>query len=180
MHSKSENQTAAGAISSEVPEASPAGRGPIHSDFRRLQGRTLQRLFIHALDADGIIDLTKGDIELMLDNGGTFRISYDSDGLELFSGWADHPPYSSLAEWIAERRELGVVVRVELPESDLRRALYGSTIERVEMESDTNTGQGPTQLRLVTEHVTIDIGERAAVCSIAFDVNGQSEVPISS
>src|SRR5262245_21310317 len=106
-------------------------------DFASLKGRIIQRLWVLALDRNGVLDLGSGDVQILLDDGTEVAVAFDYDrGLVLARRKATLPPYETLSGWFELRESCGVIVRVELPESNLRRALYGATINEIVVEND--------------------------------------------
>jgi hypothetical protein len=139
-------------------------------DFGMLTGRRIQRLRVLALDENGHFEFRKGDVELLLDDGTEVAVTFDYDrGLVLSRGRAFFPPYVTLSDWFDLQKTCGVIVRAELPESNMQRALYGTPIEEVSVENDPNFPDTPIRLRFVAGEVVVLIGVEDTICTISFE-----------
>jgi hypothetical protein len=142
-----------------------------HLDFATLKGHSIRRLCVLALDENSALESRRGDVELLLDDGSERVVSFDHDrGLVLSSGKASLPPCETLSDWFDTRENYGVIVRAELPESDLRNALYDSPIEDVLMETDAQSPRTPICVNVVTSRVMIQIGVAHTICVIDFEL----------
>jgi len=141
-----------------------------HLDFATLKGRRIHRLRVLALDANGALDFRKGKVELLLDDGSEVAVTFDYDrGLVLSKGSAMLPPYETLSDWFDLKKSVGVIVRAELPESNMQKALYGTPIEDVSVENDPNFPDTPIRLRFAAGKVIVLIGVEDTICTINFE-----------
>jgi hypothetical protein len=146
------------------------GMAAAYLDFATLKGRSIQRLCVLALDENGQVEFRKGDIELLLDDSAEVAVTFDYDrGLVLSSGRAMLPACETLSDWFDLQKSDGVIVRAELPESDLQRALYGTPIDELSVENDPNFPDTPIRLRFVAGQVVVVIGVEDTICTITFE-----------
>ena len=129
----------------------------IDSISASLLNRVVKRLFIEGLWYKGQLDIDDGSICFECEGDHLVRVTFDevlAQGIVVeVPPSRDRHDYKTLHDWFVVRDDCGVLVRFEIPECNLRNAIYGRPIERVSIEQDTRICPP------VVKRVVVDIGD---------------------